>query len=40
MEYVYEPHKIKKSGKVISTPQSLKKWNTYTNPIKLKKVEK
>ena len=26
MEYVYEPHKIKKSGKVISTPQSLKKW--------------
>ena len=31
MEYVYEPHKIKKSGKVISTPQILKKWKNKEN---------
>lgn len=31
MEYVYEPHEIKKSGKVISTPQSLKKWKNKEN---------
>ena len=31
MEYVYEPHKIKKSGKVISTRQSLKKWKNQEN---------
>ena len=31
MEYVYEPHKIKESGKVISAPQSLKKWKNKEN---------